>query len=109
MTQTVTDHDDRRAQLLARLSELDARLHEVEAELDAHDSKDWEDLATERETDEVLEGLGLSGQQEIRMIRAALGRIESGDYGYCVTCGGPIAEARLDLVPATPFCRRCAG
>ena len=39
---------------------------------------------------------------------AALGRIESGDYGFCAKCGGEIGEDRLDVVPFTPFCRNCA-
>ena len=108
MPQSVTSQDDRRQQLLARLNELTTRLQEVEHELESHDSKDWEDMAVEREGDEVLEGLGISGQQEIRMIRAALGRIDAGEYGECVTCGEPISEERLDLIPATPFCRKCA-
>lgn len=54
--------------LNARVKELDKRLHEIEDELDSHQSKDWEELAVEREEDEVLEGLGNSGQTEIAMI-----------------------------------------
>jgi hypothetical protein len=62
-------HDRSRAapqsQLEDRLKALDSRLHEIEDELDSHQSKDWEELATEREDDEVLERLGVSGQEEI--------------------------------------------
>ncbi|PQO22234.1 dimethylmenaquinone methyltransferase [Rhodobacteraceae bacterium WD3A24] len=99
---------EREAQLRARLAELDARLHGIEDELDSHQSKDWEDMAAERETDEALEGIGRSGLEEIRMIRAALDRIAQGEYGYCVKCGERISEERLDLLAHTPFCRRCA-
>lgn len=99
---------ERRAQLVARLAELDRRLHAVEQELDSHQSRDWEELATEREGDEVLEGLGHAGQAEIRAIRAALGRLEAGEYGWCQTCGARIPEHRLDLLPHTPFCATCA-
>jgi RNA polymerase-binding transcription factor DksA len=98
----------RKSQLETRLRDLLARLATIDAELDSHQSKDWEDLATERESDEVLEGMGLSGQQEIRQIEAALGRIASGDYGVCVTCGDPISGERLDVLPYTPFCSTCA-
>lgn len=31
------------------------------------------------------------------------------DYGVCVECGEPIAESRLELVPATRRCARHAG
>ena len=98
----------RKEQLEARRTDLEGRLVGIEAELDSHHSPDWDDLATEREGDVVLEGMGVSGQQELRRIAAALQRIESGEYGYCVNCGAEIGEARLDALPYTPFCRNCA-
>lgn len=99
----------RKTQLLARMADLKGRLVGIEAELDSHHATDWEDLATEREGDEVLEGMGLSGQQELRRIEAALERIDAGEYGVCVKCGAEIGEARLDALPYTPFCRHCAS
>ncbi len=100
---------ERRKQLTDRLADLDLRLHEIEDELDSHQSKDWEELATEREGDEVLERMGVSGQAEIRQIKAALKRMDDGEYGFCVKCGNQISEERLDVLPFTPFCRRCAS
>lgn len=105
---TGPDLEARRAQLEARLAELDERLHEIEDELDSHQSKDWEELATEREGDEVLEGLGSAGKLEIAAIHAALARMKAGEYGYCGKCGAEIPAARLDLLPATPLCSSCA-
>lgn len=99
----------REAQLTARLADLDRRMSGIEAELDSHQTKDWEDMATEREGDEVLEGMGVTAQTEQRMILAALDRIKAGDYGICTKCGTTIAEERLDALPFTPFCRTCAG
>ncbi|RMA43270.1 TraR/DksA family transcriptional regulator [Rhodophyticola porphyridii] len=104
----MTDLARRKQQLLDRLADLEERLHEIEDELDSHQSKDWEELATEREDDEVLEQMGVSGQAEIRQIKAALARIEAGEYGLCTKCDEAISEERLDLLPFTPFCRRCA-
>jgi DnaK suppressor protein len=46
---------------------------------------------------------------ELARISAALKRMESGDYGYCVLCGEAIASGRLELDPATPTCIECAG
>lgn len=109
MTKADMDLAKRREQLEQRLSDLDARLHEIDEELDSHQSKDWEELATEREGDEVLERLGVSGQAEIQQIKAALTRMDEGEYGYCVKCGKQISEQRLDLLPFTPFCRECAS
>jgi RNA polymerase-binding transcription factor DksA len=43
------------------------------------------------------------------MIEAALDRIASGSYGTCASCGDPIGEARLDVLPYTPVCADCAA
>lgn len=105
----MTDFAARKATLLERLAELDSRLHEIEAELDAPHSKDWEESAVEREDDEVLEKLGQSGQDEIQRIRAALRRIREKEYGFCARCGEEISPERLDVLPDTPLCRNCAA
>jgi RNA polymerase-binding transcription factor DksA len=99
----------RREQLETRLGELKARLHRIDDELDQPVSEDFSEQATEREAEEVLEDLGAAGLLEIRMIEAALRRIEDGSYGTCVSCGDPIGEARLDVLPHTPKCRTCAA
>jgi RNA polymerase-binding transcription factor DksA len=98
----------RKVALEQRLVELGQRLDAIEDELDSHHSPDWEELAVEREGDEVLEATGNAGLAEITQIRAALNRIADGSYGICARCGDPIAASRLDTLPWTPFCRRCA-
>jgi RNA polymerase-binding transcription factor DksA len=98
----------RKSALEQRLTELGARLEAIEQELDSHHDPDWEELAVEREGDEVLEATGHAGLAEITQIRAALKRIADGSYGTCVTCGEPVTEGRLDALPWTPNCRRCA-
>ncbi len=45
---------------------------------------------------------------ERNAIEAALGRIDDGEYGYCLTCGEAIAPARLEHNPAVPSCIGCA-
>ena len=102
------DTEARKAQLIARRDELVTRMREVDAELDSHQSKDWEEHATEAEHDEVLERLGHAARGELVQIEAALRRIETGDYGFCARCGDEIATARLDLLPYTPLCATCA-
>jgi RNA polymerase-binding transcription factor DksA len=98
-----------RSILEARLEELEALLQEIDKELDSHQSKDWEELAVEREGDEVLERRGTDAQAEIAKIHAAMGRMAEEEFGYCVECGDEVAEERLDVVPYTPFCRKCAA
>ena len=105
----MTSIKHRKAALESRLADLKTRMGAIEQELDSHQDQDWEEMATEREGDEVLEGMGLSAQAEVRAINAALGRIASGDYGFCVKCGTKIAEERLDLLPYAPLCQDCAA
>lgn len=92
-----------------RLAELGHRLEEVEHQLDEPIPADFEERATDREGDEVLEGLGHAGEQEIRMILAALKRVKAGEFGVCVQCGDDISPQRLDAVPHAPLCRDCAS
>ena len=98
----------RRKMLEARLHELGERLETIEEELESHHDPDWQELAVQREGDEVLEATGRAGLAEIPLIKSALKRIADGSYGQCVRCGEDIAEARLDALPWTPFCRTCA-
>lgn len=40
-------------------------------------------------------------------VRAALRRIEEGDYGVCQSCDGGISEKRLAAVPWASYCIDC--
>lgn len=42
-------------------------------------------------------------------IKAALERIDEGEWGYCLNCGEEIAEARLRHDPSIPTCIKCAA
>lgn len=98
-----------RQKLLNRRYELTRDLHHIEDVLDQPAPRDVEDAAVERQGDEVMEALGRAEVAEIAQIDAALERMDAGTYGSCLKCGEDIAPARLDLLPATPFCRDCAG
>lgn len=102
-------HHARKLALLERLQELTGRIDGIEDALEAPHSKDWEEAAVEREDEEVLERLGKSGRAEIARISSALTRYARGEYGQCVKCGDEIASGRLDLLPDTPHCARCAA
>ena len=103
------DFTAREQQLRDRLVELDGRVHRIEDHLEQAPDPDWEENATESEMDEVLEGLGTAGVDEMQAIRAALSRIKGGTYGICVRCGKDISDERLDVVPHTAHCRTCAA
>ncbi|AXX99719.1 TraR/DksA family transcriptional regulator [Profundibacter amoris] len=42
-------------------------------------------------------------------IKAALERMDQGEYGYCTDCGEDIALKRLQLDPTVPTCISCAS
>ncbi len=44
---------------------------------------------------------------EVRRIRAALERIDEGEFGYCSDCGDEIGTARLSVDPTLPRCLSC--
>ena len=104
----MTPISTRKSILLARQAALLSRIGEISGALGTHQEKDWEDIAVEREGDEVLETLGIEAQAELRSIKAALARMSTGDYGRCQVCGSPISAARLDILPDSPFCKDCA-
>ncbi|MBY4892482.1 TraR/DksA C4-type zinc finger protein [Rhodobacteraceae bacterium N5(2021)] len=102
------DLTQRRKALMARLKDLTQRMSTIDAQLDTPKTRDWEDRAIESEGDEVLEGLGHASEAEVALIRAALARMDRGEYGLCTSCGEAISSDRLDVLPFTPLCRICA-
>ena len=44
----------------------------------------------------------------LESIEAALERIEDGVYGSCEECGGVIKKSRLNAIPYTALCIKCA-
>jgi RNA polymerase-binding transcription factor DksA len=51
----------------------------------------------------------LENQQSIQdEVLEALRRIDEGTYGTCERCGEKILEERLELLPYTRYCARCA-
>lgn len=87
---------------------LESSLDQIEATLDTQPSKDFEDRATEREGDEVMERLGNAELLELKQINAALARHEQGTFGICVQCGGAVSAERLAIVPHAALCKDCA-
>jgi DnaK suppressor protein len=42
-------------------------------------------------------------EQRLKQVLAALARVKSGDYGFCLASDEPIGYARLKARPETPF------
>lgn len=55
-----------------------------------------------------LAALGDREAERIRALGRALARLDAGEYGRCAACGAAIGRARLETLPETSRCRRCA-
>ncbi|MCB9727680.1 MAG: TraR/DksA C4-type zinc finger protein [Deltaproteobacteria bacterium] len=100
------------AQLSEQLETLElrlARIHAHQKNAGREVSRDWDDRASERQNDEVVEALLPHTLAEIAAIRRALERLQGGDALTCERCDGPISPKRLAIVPETRFCAECAG
>lgn len=47
-------------------------------------------------------------EDQAQEVRAALARLEAGTYGLCLKCGQPIDDERLEFLPLSTLCIRCA-
>jgi DnaK suppressor protein len=47
-------------------------------------------------------------EELLESIEDALKRIESGEFGVCTECGAKIPKVRLNAIPHTPYCIKCA-
>lgn len=98
-----------RAELLTRIDTLSKRAGQIEADLRRPGDRDWVERATEDENDEVLGQLDEMTRAEVVELRYAVERIDTGTYGRCERCGADISFARLEALPGTSVCVRCAS
>jgi len=96
--------EERKRELLVRAGEVHAGITRAEGPLE----KDFAEQVVQMENDAVLAGLSESTAAEISQINRALKRIEEGVYGQCIVCGQPIDERRLEALPQSDRCIRCA-
>lgn len=113
MSETVESPSDRaadaraelereRAVLQERVTELDSSGHELDFDENFADSAQ---VAAEMGENRVLFD---QLRRELDDVEHALTRLDDGTYGTCETCGEPIGDDRLELLPATRFCINCA-
>ncbi|MGI8663223.1 MAG: TraR/DksA family transcriptional regulator [Acidimicrobiales bacterium] len=48
--------------------------------------------------------LSASLAEQLDEVERALAKLTEGGYGRCEVCGGDITAARLEAMPATPYC-----
>ena len=67
------------------------------------------DIGSDNFEQEFTLSLMENDEGTLELIEGALERIESGTYGACVECGGRITKTRLNAIPYTPHCIKCAS
>ena len=55
------------------------------------------------------EALASTLRETLNEVEHALAKFDHESYGMCESCGKPIAEARLEAMPAARFCIDCAS
>jgi DnaK suppressor protein len=86
----------------------DSALNGQESDKSARMPIHMADIGTDNFEQEFTLSLLASEEDTLDMIEAALERIEDGVYGLCQECGSSIPKARLNALPYTPFCVKCA-
>jgi RNA polymerase-binding transcription factor DksA len=66
------------------------------------------DAGTEMYSQEMNATLLEHEEHVMTEIAEALGRIDAGTYGVCENCGKKVPEGRLEVIPYTRFCVKCA-
>jgi DnaK suppressor protein len=66
------------------------------------------DIGSDNYEQEFTLSLMQTDEMTLESIEAAIERIEDGVFGLCEDCAGPISKARLNAIPYTPLCIKCA-
>ena len=104
----MTDRNALQRSLETQLQQLLARAADIENVLSDPGEADWQENALASEDDEALAQVGNITRQQIQDTRLALHRLENGTWSRCANCGNPIEPERLELLPTTCHCSRCA-
>lgn len=93
-----------RADLRARLEKYEAHQHRQDGALE----KDSEEQAVQIQNDEVVDSLEEEVRIELGQIEHALRRLANGQGDECEQCGENIDPRRLQILPYTTMCIKCA-
>jgi DnaK suppressor protein len=94
--------EQKRSELMQRVREALAGAGES-----GEGAPDLGDRALTTTSQEMLLQLSAGERRILKLIDEALGRIETGNYGTCVHCGGTIQKARLEAIPWARHCIEC--
>ena len=91
--------EDERARLASQISVLEVG-HDQSLAYDENFADSGQVAAEQGENKALLNQLN----EQLADVDRALAKMDGGTYGLCERCGEPIAEPRLEAMPATRFC-----
>lgn len=102
---------DLRAQLESERLQLVERIRELSPDSEAglEFDENFADSAQVAAEQGETQALAASLRDQLDEVDRALRKMDEGTYGLCERCGGEIEQARLEAMPATPYCRNCAA
>jgi len=71
------------------------------------DPKDVVDIAADDIDRKMLETVSAQDIKRLKLIDAAISRIQNNRYGVCMKCGKKIPEERLEAIPYAIMCISC--
>lgn len=71
------------------------------------DPSDIADVASSAYNKEFYFNKSSADRNTLRLINEAIGRLEKGRFGRCMSCGIVIEPKRLEVVPWARFCVKC--
>jgi RNA polymerase-binding transcription factor DksA len=108
----MSEHDmvRRRKMLLKQRREIFERLRRLESDWQAlgEHKIELEEEAQESDVTSLFDRLDERGKEEIEEIDLALWKMAAGSYGICESCQKPISLKRLEALPSTRLCHKCA-
>jgi len=93
--------------LLAKKSELSSNLRAKLETLAGPGGVALDDLAPVFHDQSIALRINSLDYLQLKLIEAALARIDSEEYGVCMDCGNAIARARLEAIPWAVRCIAC--
>lgn len=94
---------EKKAQLLDTVSKTEQDGREADEEA----AQDIADKATNSYTKEFLFKKSNDDRFILQLVDEALDRLDAGEFGTCVACGGEMQQKRLDAVPWARHCIEC--
>lgn len=94
---------EQKEKIVRKLSQFYNESKEVETDI----AQDVVDKAESSYTKEFLLSLSDAEREQLRLLDAALRRLETPGFGICQMCGQQISKKRLNALPWTPYCINC--